>query len=231
MQKKKTFTGFVFRPPFLVLLLRLPPPSLGEGLGEAPPRSRRTGPGSRRRAAGPPANERPRPPREGALRSSTAPSSAPVPGAWGRAFSDSGGVRRSPPSTLGVAGELKGLAPPDPGRPARLGRGRRAPGARPRFGRGSPGGKTRWFEKVAGVACGEGGEGLACETAQEPGVLAIRWKVAGALGRLAETPGWLTTHPSRSLPSRDGLAEGAGDTGRPCCRAGLVGVPHPRTPR
>lgn len=210
-KKKKTFTGFVFRPPFPVLLLLLPPPSLGAGLAEAPPRARRTGLGSRRRAAGAPANERLRPPTEGALGSGTAPSAAPVPGAWGRAFSDSGGVRRWFLRAPGVAGERKGFAPPHPGRPARLRRGRRAPWARPRVGRGSPGGKPRGFEKVAGVASGEGGKVRLCNRGGA-GRPSHSGEGSEGLGRPVETPGRLITHPSLSWPSRDDLAEGAGDT-------------------
>lgn len=188
MQKKKINLCRFCVPPPLLLLRLLPPPSPGAG-----PRKPRPAPGEParlpRRAAGASANGRLRTAREGTP--PPRPASAPPPpqpqaggfgGAPSKALVESSGYRER---SSGSGERLKGFALPDPGHLARLGRGGRAPGARPRFGGRSPGGRTRWFEKRAEVEDGEREEAPLMEPRRSRESERKGWKAAGALGRLA----------------------------------------------
>lgn len=167
-----------------------PPPSAlaGGGAQEAPPRSRRTGPApapsggcvSEWEAADGPGGDSP--PRPASAPPPPQPQAGGFGGAPSKALVESSGYRER---SSGSGERLKGFALPDPGHLARLGRGGRAPGARPRFGGRSPGGRTRWFEKRAEVEDGEREEAPLMEPRRSRESERKGWKAAGALGRLA----------------------------------------------
>lgn len=166
-KKKKTFTGFCVPPPLLLLLL--PPPAPEEGLGKPRPRPANR-PGLPASSGGRASEWQTAAALGGVPSLQYRPLPSPSPGGLGARFPR---LRWSPAiasnDAPGCGGKLKGFALPDPGRRAWLGRGRRAPWAHPRFRGWSPGGRTRWFEKVAGVAEG-GGKVSQVQPTKEPGV-------------------------------------------------------------